>query len=409
MNKLRVLWFSPNPAAGDEYSGSNGTGGWMKTLDKAIQNEIELHVAFYNRRYPTTFVVGNTTYHSLAPVGMMNLIKRRISLFFGKKFDLKKWQELINEVNPDIIHVHGTELGYEEVVQVTNKPVVLSIQAILTSMTHKYYGDFNKTDLGCFYWFSKYFKDYKRYCKYAEIERDCLTKFKYVIGRTEWDRRVYSILAPNARYYTNNEILRDGFYHNRWKDSPNGKRWIIHTTTGSLLFKGLETICMALEFMNRSGMKIEWHIAGISENDEIVKITKRKLGIYYPNEGLKYLGKLSEKQLIETMLDAHLFVYPTHQDNSSNALCEAMLLGMPCLSTFAGGSGTILTDKQNGVMVQDGEPWAMAGAIKEMLNNRELALEYANKAYETAHKRHSKDCISIDLLNIYKEVASIDN
>ena len=38
MKKIKVLWFSNTPAAGDEYISSNSTGGWLKSLDKAIPN-----------------------------------------------------------------------------------------------------------------------------------------------------------------------------------------------------------------------------------------------------------------------------------------------------------------------------------------------------------------------------------
>ena len=37
------------------------------------------------------------------------------------------------------------------------------------------------------------------------------------------------------------------------------------------------------------------------------------------------------------LLDSHLYVYPSLMDNSPNALCEAQLLGVPCIATYVGG------------------------------------------------------------------------
>ena len=34
---MRILWFSNTPAAGDDFFSSKSTGGWLKSLDKAIQ------------------------------------------------------------------------------------------------------------------------------------------------------------------------------------------------------------------------------------------------------------------------------------------------------------------------------------------------------------------------------------
>lgn len=401
--KLRVLWFSNTPAASDEYVGSNGTGGWLKSLDKAIQDRIELHVAFYSKSGDSDFIVGKTTYHTFSALGLKGIYRRVKALMGGESQFTKRWRRIIEEVNPDLIHVHGTELGFIEVAKLTDIPVVLSIQAILQSMTYKYFGDFKLNDLGFFYLFSKYYRSYRHFLRVAKTELKYVPLLKYVIGRTEWDRRCFSILAPHAKYFKNNEVLREGFYVNKWKEhAPIDDKFIIFTTTGKLLFKGLETLCYALTELNRTGINVEWHIAGIREDDEIVKVTMRNLKHLFPKQGLHFLGALSEEKLIEEMLKAHVFAYPTHQDNSSNALCEAMILGMPCVSTFAGGSGSMLSDNKNGIMVQDGEPWAFAGAIKELLLDRNLAAKYGNQARKDASERHNIDTITGDLINIYR-------
>lgn len=404
--KLRILWISNTPAASDETIGSNGTGGWLKSLDKAIQDKVELHVAFYDRRKNIDFEVGRTKYYTFSSPGIKGFVRKLRAYLGGESQFVDRWNRIIETVNPDIIHIHGTELGFVSIVKQAKVPVVLSIQAILQSMVFKYFGDFQLKDLGFFYWRTKYYKDFLHFRRMAGIERDCAHYLNYVIGRTEWDCRCYSVLAPQAKYFINNEVLRDGFYKACWREhAPENGRYIVHTTTGRLLFKGLETICYSLTLLQEAGMNVEWHVAGISECDEVVKIARRNLGNRFPSKGLVFLGPKAEEQLIDEMLKAHVFAYPTHQDNSSNALCEAMMLGMPCVSTFAGGSGTMLTDKVNGIMVQDGEPWVMAGAIKELLQNRSLALQYASQAKSDASARHNKEDIVNGLLEIYRHCA----
>lgn len=402
---MRILWFSNTPAAGDEYISSNGTGGWMKSLDKAIQEQVELHVAFYDRSYPAEFKVGKTTYHQIAPYDKKSLIKRRIQLRMGKNPDLPRYLDVINKVQPDLIHIHGTEKPWIQMAKHTDVPILLSIQAILTVMNHKYYSGINKSALACN---SNYISSYKGFLKEGIVERENLRYVNYVLGRTEWDKRCYSILAPHARYFESNEILRDGFYSNEWKKPKreDGKI-IIHTTTGGLLFKGLETLCEAAYELERIGFNFEWRVAGVAENSELNKIVRKILGERYPKHSLKLMGALSEKDLIANMIESFIFVYPTHQDNSSNALCEAMMLGMPCVSTFAGGSGTMMRDGETGILVQDGDPWAMAGAILELANNRELALKFAGKAREVAVRRHDRETIVDNLVSVYKNILKV--
>ena len=403
MNNIKVLWFSNTPAAGDEYISSSGTGGWLKSLDKAIQDKVELHVAFYDRHYPAEFTVGKTTYHQLAPQDKMSLIKRRVQLRFSKTNpDLPQYLEVIKKVQPDIIHIHGTERRWVELAQYTDVPVLLSIQAILTVMNHKYFSGICREELPSG---SAYMKAYKEFLKAGSIERENLKYVNYVMGRTDWDRRVYAVLAPHAKYLVGGEVLRDSFYSTVWQ-SPNRDdgKIIVHSTTGGLLFKGLETICAAVNALNKAGVNVEWRVAGIDEHSEFVKIVRKKLGVDYPSKGLVLLGSLDEKNLVEKMLEADVYVAPSHQDNSPNALCEATLMGMPCVSTYAGGSGSILKDGETGIMVQDGDPWAMAGAVLELANNNQLAMTYAKSARETALTRHDKENVVSQVLVAYQEI-----
>lgn len=399
---MRVLWFSNTPAAGDEYISSNGTGGWLKSLDKAIQDKLELHVAFVDRHYPNEFTIGKTTYHQLSPRNKKSLIKGRIYKLFGRNIGLERCLSLIMTINPDIIHIHGTERSWIEIARYTDKPILLSIQAILQVMNYKYFSGITSSDLPNS---SNYIKAYKGFLEAGIIEKVNVKYVKYVMGRTDWDRRVYSVMAPQAHYFVGGEILRDGFYNNKWSQPKHAKdRFVIYTTTGTLLFKGYETVCKAVSLLTNIGINVEWRIAGISENDEIVNVVKRVLKKDYPSKGLQLLGSLNEIEVIDKMLEADVYVSPTHQDNSSNALCEATILGMPCIATFAGGTGSIIIDKQTGILVQDGDPWAIAGAILELMRDKELAMQYAIRAREEALVRHDRNTVVNQVIGAYHSI-----
>ncbi len=402
---MKILWFSNTPAAGDEYVSSNGSGGWLKSLDKAIQDQVELHVVFHDRGYPEEFKVGKTTYHCVASNSLRQRIKDKLISLKGRTGEVERCVEIVERVKPDIVHIHGTEAIWIKTVEfIHDIPVVLSIQAIVTVMMHKYYSGLLKKDTP---FFSHYRKVGRFYDKRAYDERKFVKQVPFLLGRTEWDRRVYKVLAPHAKYYVSNEVLRDGFYCNEWKDSTRDDgKLIIHTTTGTLLFKGLETICQTVNLLNRIGMSVEWRVAGVDEKNEYVEIVRRKLKHDYPEKGLLLLGSLKEDELIERMLEAHVFVSPSHQDNSPNALCEATMLGMPCISTCAGGSSTIVKDGITGILVQDGDPWSMAGAIIEMANDRFMANKYAKEARKEAVVRHDKKTIVESLVEVYQVIAS---
>jgi len=128
------------------------------------------------------------------------------------------------------------------------------------------------------------------------------------------------------------------------------------------------------------------------------------MGRTYPVNGPRFLGNLNERELIQAMLKAHIYVMPSHIENSPNSLCEAMILGMPCITTLAGGTTSLLKDKKEGLVIQDGDPWSLAGALLEILDYPEVASQYGENARITALARHDPEKIVKDLLAIYNSI-----
>jgi len=232
-----------------------------------------------------------------------------------------------------------------------------------------------------------------------------LQSAQHIIGRTDWDRRTTRILAPKSKYYHSDELLRDIFYNGaEWK-KHNRDKIIIHTTTSDSPYKGFETICESLFELNKISLSgIEWRIAGLNEESKIVKITKRKLKSRYPANNLALLGKLDENKLQQSILDSDIFVTASHADNSPNSLCEAMMLGIPSIATFAGGTPSLISENKEGILFQDGDPWALAGAILELINTPDKSVLMGKEARQRAVKRHSKEKIVFELLDIYKNI-----
>jgi glycosyltransferase involved in cell wall biosynthesis len=413
---MKVLWFSNTPANAVEYFHSEikDSGGWLKALDQSLQNDIELHVAFYHM-HDGEFKFKETFYHTIKTnQSNFKKIYNRLTNYVADKQDLSKYLDIIDLVKPDIIHIHGTENPFACIIPHINIPVVVSIQGNITVCLHKFLSGFDKSFLNISnrnfsnlqnFLFPKIFSlQYKKYKKMQKREEQNLSWTKNIIGRTDWDERITRILSPYSNYYHGDEILRDSFYQYQW--TPKFDKIIhIYTINSDLIYKGFETLCQALYELNKIGIECQWKVAGINSYDLIVKITKKKLKHKYPEDNIVLLGNLSEKNLIKGLLDADIYVMTSHIENSPNNLCEAMILGMPCISTFAGGTGSLINDGKDGILIQSGDPWAMAGAILELFNNKEKAVQMGKNAREAALKRHDKNRIVSNLIKVYQEIA----
>jgi len=414
---MKVLWFSNTPANGAEYlhEGPVG-GGWLKALDKALQKKVELHVAFYYPKLNHSFKYGDTIYY---PISIKNWKFQTILGLFRDylidKQDIKKYLEVIYSIKPDIIHIHGTENPFGCIIPYVNIPVVISIQGCITVYFHKFSNDFNirnlrkskynyGLNLRLFLRHKSFLRVKREFKKMSFREQNNLSLAENIIGRTSWDKRIASVLALKSEYFHSDELLRDIFFKYMWKYQKKSKL-IIHTTTGDSPYKGFETICESLFLLN-SVLDIEvlWQIAGIGSRDRIVKVTRDKLKRRFPETGLIYLGEIGENELVQKMCDADVFVSASHIENSSNSLCEALLMGMPCIATFAGGTGSLLKDNEEGILIQDGDPWSMTGAILELHRNPDLAIQYGRKARERALLRHNPERLVTELINIYEQI-----
>jgi glycosyltransferase involved in cell wall biosynthesis len=69
-----------------------------------------------------------------------------------------------------------------------------------------------------------------------------------------------------------------------------------------------------------------------------------------------------------------------------------------------GGVSTLIEDGVEGILVQEGEPFSLAGAIIELVNDYERAKKLGINARIKALKRHQPDEILKSLLNIYDQI-----
>ncbi len=111
--------------------------------------------------------------------------------------------------------------------------------------------------------------------------------------------------------------------------------------------------------------------------EESVEGTKDKLLQYMDQQGMekqvKWMGQSSS--LEKEIRDAALFVLPSDYEGMPNALIEAMVMGIPCISTDCpcGGPSELIDNGVSGVLVPVGDEKELAAVMKRLLEHPELA------------------------------------
>lgn len=414
---MKVLWLSNIQT----ITNINGIGcSWIGTLETELSKipDIQLGISF-NSNQPelSQFTVGNTNYYPINPVSVKNKFKQvfdRLAHKLESEERLQSYLDIIHEFKPDLIHIFGTEGDYGLIIPKTTVPCIIHIQGNLAVINLKWFSGLTPIDIFKYSkkwqllkgegYFHHYFSMQKAVKRELKIYKTC----KYYMGRTDWDRRVSSVLSPDSKYFHCDEIMRPEFYIHPWQPPTKRTNYVILSIIRKHIFKGLETIleCKKVLDRNFSGNNISWKIVGIEEEDEISFIVGQKYKAKFKDFDIQLLGPLNENEIINEMMEADLFVHPSHIENSPNSVCEAMLCGMPVIATYAGGTPSILTDKNEGILVQDGDPYALAGAIIELKRDKEFANFLGANAKIKALTRNEPKKIVKDILKIYSSVIS---
>jgi glycosyltransferase involved in cell wall biosynthesis len=407
---MKILWFTTSPSSAEKNEGKTLiTGGWIKSLEKALKKfhpEVLLGIAFFSDKSTTSFDINGTKYFPIKRRKKGKILKHLSGTNINKnelKDHIKKFCLIINSFKPDLIHIHGTENTFGLIPETSGIPIVLSIQGILTVCLHKFFSGISRKELkrGISLFGNRFLFLFNDYRYLSKLEQDLLKKTRYIFGRTYWDRHVSTLLSPNAKYFHIDRVLRDNFYNNEWAKKRNNTCNII-TTIRSNIYKGLETVIKAASLLNKTGINYKWHIAGLEPDDLLIKMMKKK--VKEVSDKITFRGRLAEEEIINALLKADIFVNASHIENSPNGVAEALILGMPVIATHAGGTSTYINDRINGILIQDGDPWSMAGAILELLKNEEFACELGRNARKAALKRHNPERISDNIVKAYKTI-----
>jgi glycosyltransferase involved in cell wall biosynthesis len=322
--------------------------------------------------------------------------------------------QVINDFEPDIVQVFGSENPFGLVAGQIKKPVVLHIQGFLTIWQEKWFSGISKWEqlrysrLKDLLFMHGVLNEFYTFRKRAEREAVILSNCKYFIGRTDFDKRAALLLSHNSKYFHCEEFIRKDFFETQW-NQPLGNIVKCVSILKGTSYKGIELLVRTFSILKaHTSYSFELNICGVSKNEEIIELIKKKYKKEYNLLDIKFLGSLTSDNLVKQLCNSNFYVHPSYIENSPNSVCEAMILGMPVVSTNVGGITSLITDKEEGLLVQEGEPYSMAGAINELINDYNFARLLGKNARKRSLMRHNPGVIGERLIEIYKTILSLN-
>jgi glycosyltransferase involved in cell wall biosynthesis len=114
----------------------------------------------------------------------------------------------------------------------------------------------------------------------------------------------------------------------------------------------------------------------------------------------------SVQNVVEYLQAADIFVFPTENDAFPSSLVEAMTCGLPVITTPVGAIKTIVTDKQNGLVVQPGDFQQLYEALDTLITDTPLAYHLGQAAWQTVQARYSTAIVTQKYIKLFSQVAN---
>lgn len=123
------------------------------------------------------------------------------------------------------------------------------------------------------------------------------------------------------------------------------------------------------------GQSMQLVLLGEGREESFLKAHARRLGI---ESRACFAGFQTKPASWMKVMDC--LVHPSLSDGSPNSVLEAMLLGVPVIASNVGGVPEIVENGQTGLLVEPGQPSALAEAMKKMVRSASLRRQLAADA-----------------------------
>jgi len=378
--RSKIAWLAPYPvpllAPSVKLKRPNvpfHPAGWLVNLSRALAKtgDIDLHIIVETTvvTFDQTIQQDGITFHvvkSGLPVlhcGYPPYFP--LDIVTGFATVVHKLTGKLHEIQPDLVHAHGTEAAYALAAVRSRLPSLISIQGVIT--------EYFKTN-PCF-----------RFRVTRHYEQSAVRRAHFFTCRTDFDTGFVRSQNPQARIFTIHEAMNPLFFENNWRVSSSETIMFV----GSLEpRKGLPSLFEAIALVKRRHPRVSLIVVGGGSSEvreQLVQLAQR-LQIA---DNVNFRGFQLADEIAQLHTQSQMFVLPSQNENSPNTLAEAMVSGLPVIATRVGGVPSLVEDGRTGLLVPWNDSKALAEKIEWLLDHPEERERIGRNARDVARARHA--------------------
>jgi glycosyltransferase involved in cell wall biosynthesis len=218
---------------------------------------------------------------------------------------------------------------------------------------------------------------------YAFLDRITLKKVDYLLTNSkanlEYYRKKYGFDKDRSGFITNGVYISDEFNDvdklKKLREELNIDKedFVISSVARLHKQKSLDTLIKALNILNQKNISFKAIICGSGKEESNLKVLVHKLQLDKQVIFLK-----NRDDILDILKVSNVFVLPSIKEGMSNALLEAMSIGLPAMVSDIEENKELIEDKENGYVFKLFDYNDLADkleTIKEQRKEREVMSE----------------------------------
>ena len=235
--------------------------------------------------------------------------------------------------------------------------------------------------------------------KKKEIVHDIWEKADLVIVLSEaWKERFKKIFTNAKLLVIHNGIDIEKYYNAQCDILNYRKNFLFLGRLGKR--KGVYDLINAVQLVTEKDKRIKIYLAGDGEI-ELVKATIRNAGLNKQIEvegWVDFIGKINLMKKVSTV------ILPSYNEGLPMAILEGMAAGKVIISTKVGAIPEVITDYENGILIDAGDVEALSDAIIKVINDSEFIQRCSENNKKKIENSYSEKIMHKQIENALIEV-----
>lgn len=409
---MKVLWLS-NCILSD--SGITTSGSWLFAMSEALVNcgQIEL----YNMTFSKTIksIVQEDTKILKQWVVPINEMQK-----LPNKDTIQNIHDIIQYINPDIIHIWGTESFWALIFSrgYINRKYILEIQGLKSACAQVFYGGMSFTDLlDCIRIREIIFPSHsliaqkKIFSAWKRSEIEMISKSSFISVQSRWTKaQIIPYTSLDTHILMTLRPIRSSFLESKpWYPKSTFNIFTLSSSADS--YKGFHIVIKALAIVKIKYPNIKLKVVG-----NIIKT--RKYNFLRPGyvrflldlindlglkENIDFLGPKNASEIIDIMYDCDCSVQSSFVESYSAFLAESMAVGIPSVVAFSGAMPELAENNITALFYTPTDYVQCADKIMNLIENPDLARKISINSRTKAQNRNNIEAVVKRQLEIYND------